>query len=146
MKMPRVLQTLFYLLKYRREEVCERDTNKLDFKKVKPLINEELFDRMSTYKPFGPNETDFETYQKLAFLFKNIDNVTEESVDEFSICLGKILRWVKMALDIRREDVVRRKNTHAILTHERESAIKAEEDRCTKRDDEMNAEKATHDA
>ena len=42
----------------------------------------------------------------------------------------------------RREDVVRRKNTHAILTHERESAIKAEEDRCTKRDDEMNAEKA----
>lgn len=49
MKFPRVLQTLFYLLKYKREEVCERDTNKLDFKKIKPLIDEELFERMSTY-------------------------------------------------------------------------------------------------
>ena len=49
MKFPRVLQTLFYLLKYKREEVCERDTNKLDFKKIKPLIDEELFERMSNY-------------------------------------------------------------------------------------------------
>ena len=57
MKFPRVLQTLFYLLKYKREEVCERDTNKLDFKKTKPFIDDELFDRMSKYEPFGPNDS-----------------------------------------------------------------------------------------
>ena len=51
--MPRVLQSLFYLLKYDREEVCERDTNKLDFKKVKTLMTDELFKRMSEYEPFG---------------------------------------------------------------------------------------------
>ena len=81
MKMPRVLQTLFYLLKYRREEVCERDTNKLDFKRIKPLICEDLFDRMSNYKPFGPNGDEFEIYQQLDFLTRNIDNVIEEDVD-----------------------------------------------------------------
>lgn len=42
-KHPRVLQTLFYLLGYAREEICERDTNALDFKKAKDLINEGLF-------------------------------------------------------------------------------------------------------
>ena len=81
MKMPRVLQTLFYLLKYKREEICERDTNKLDFKSIKPLINEDLFDRMSNYKPIGPNESEFEVYQQLDFLTKNIDTVVEEDVD-----------------------------------------------------------------
>ena len=53
MKIPRVLQVLFYLLKYEREAICEPDTNKLDFKKVKMLINEDLFEKMSKYKPFG---------------------------------------------------------------------------------------------
>lgn len=50
MKMPRVLQTLFYLLRYKREDICERDTNKLDFKKVKALIKDDLFIKMSLYK------------------------------------------------------------------------------------------------
>lgn len=62
MKMPRVLQTLFYLLGYTREEVCERDTNKLDFKKVKSMINDDLFKRMSECNPFGQRETDFKEY------------------------------------------------------------------------------------
>ncbi len=42
-KSPRVLQTLFYLLGYTREEICERGTNALDFKLAKELINESLF-------------------------------------------------------------------------------------------------------
>lgn len=42
-KNPRVLQTLFYLLGYQREQICERGTNALDFKLAKELINEQLF-------------------------------------------------------------------------------------------------------
>lgn len=45
-KNPRVLQTLFYLLGYTREEICERGTNALDFKLAKELINETLFQKM----------------------------------------------------------------------------------------------------
>ena len=62
MKLPRVLQTLFYLLGYTREEVCERDTNKLDFKKVKNLINDDLFKAMSQYNPVGSRESEFKEY------------------------------------------------------------------------------------
>lgn len=42
-KNPRILQTLFFLLRYKREDVCERDTAKLEFKKAKALINDKLF-------------------------------------------------------------------------------------------------------
>jgi len=53
LKMPRVLQALFYLLKYDREQIAECGTNKLDFKKAKSLINDDLFVRMSEYNPLG---------------------------------------------------------------------------------------------
>ena len=46
-----------------------------------------------------------------------------------------------MALELRIEDVRRRKNIIAILKHEREVAIKAEEDRNAKREEELNADK-----
>jgi len=42
-KHPRVLQTLFYLLGYKREEICERGTNALDFKLAREQIGEVLF-------------------------------------------------------------------------------------------------------
>jgi len=145
MKMPRVLQTLFYLLKFNREEICERDTNKLDFKKIKPLIGDELFDRMAAYQPFGPNESEFEVYQKLGFLTRNLEGITEEAVDEFSLVLGKLLRWTKTAIDVRTEDVRKRKNIVAILKHERDVAIKADEDRQAKLKDELAAEKQAWD-
>ena len=53
--MPRVLQSLFYLLRYDREEVCDAGTNKLDFKKAKKLINDNMFKAMANFNPFGPN-------------------------------------------------------------------------------------------
>ena len=56
LKMPRVLQSLFYLLQYDREQIAERDTNKLDFKKAKSLIGDDLFEKMSRYNPLGSRE------------------------------------------------------------------------------------------
>ena len=120
MKMPRILQTLFYLLRYDREEICERDTNALDFKKAKMLIGEDLFERMGKYCPLGENEADFKEFQKLTFLKRNIESLEEEKVDEYSIILGRIHRWITQALDLRVEDVRNRRDTIANLKYERE--------------------------
>ena len=51
----------------------------------------------------------------------------------------------RMALDVRTEDVRRRKNIISILKHEREQALKADEDRTAKRQEELDAEKAVSD-
>jgi hypothetical protein len=60
--MSRVWQTVFYLLKYERDEVCERDTNKLEWKKAKAKINKEFLQRIETYDPYGPKTEDFKAY------------------------------------------------------------------------------------
>ena len=132
--MPRVLQTLFYLLGYTREQICEPDTNKLDLKMVRPLLNDALFLKMSLYEPIGEKTAeDFKEYQMLAFLKKNIDSVEEEKVDEYSVIMGRIHRWVTQALELRIDDVRSRRDTVATLKHEREVALHEDAARTEKR-------------
>ena len=134
MKMPRILQTLFYVLSYDREEICVRDTNSLDFKKAKTLIGEDLFERMGKYNPLGQSENEYKEYQKLTFLKRNIESMEEEKVDEYSIILGRIHRWISQALDLRVEDVRNRRDTIAILKYEREQALAEDKARTEKRE------------
>ena len=142
MKIPRVLQSLFYLLGYTREEVCERDTNKLDFKKVTTLINDDLFIRMSQYDAFGPRVLEFKEYQKCSFLQRNLDSTEEEKVDEYSIILGRIHRWVSQALDLRLEDVRNRRDTVAVLKFERDQALADDKARTEKREAALEEKQA----
>lgn len=119
-KMPRVLQTLFYLLQFEREEIAEHETNKLDFKKAQSLIGDSLFQRMSEYNPLGQRDNQPKAYQKLSFLKRMVDSVEEDKVDEYSVILGRIYRWVSQALELRIEDVRSRRDQIAFLKHERE--------------------------
>jgi len=145
LKMPRVLQTLFYLLRYEREQICESDTNKLDFKLAKNLIGEDLFERMARYNPLGQREASFKEYQKLSFLKKTIESVEEEKVDEYSVILGRIYRWVTQALELRIEDVRNRRDTIAILKYEREQALAEDKARNEKRLAALDEKQQEHD-
>ena len=130
------------MLGYTREQVCERDTNALDFKKIKSIIDDELFIAMSKYNAFGPREDEFTEYQKLSFLQKNIDSVEEEKVDEYSVILGRIHRWITQALDLRIEDVRNRRDTIAVLKYERDQALADDQARTEKREAALEEKKA----
>jgi len=56
----------------------------------------------------------------LNFLDKNIASVEEDKIDEYSVILGRIHRWVTQAIDLRIEDVRNRRDTIAVLKFERE--------------------------
>ena len=71
-KYPRILQTLFFLLRYSREDICVKGTAMVDFKKVKSLIDDKLFAAMGSYNPYGPQPEEFKQYQKLSWLKANI--------------------------------------------------------------------------
>lgn len=119
-KFPRIFQSLMYLLKYKqRELVCERGTNKLEWKKAKVLINDDMFARMGDYYPIGPKEDDYKEYEKLKFVQSNLEGISEEQVDEYSIALGKLLRWIKVAIEVRYTDVKNRRETYKKLQGER---------------------------
>jgi len=70
--MPRIFQSIFYFLGYQREQICERDTNKLEWKKAKMLIDSDFFKRIGEYHPFGQKTAEYKQYQKLSFIKRNI--------------------------------------------------------------------------
>jgi hypothetical protein len=75
LKFPKIVQTLFYLLKFReRSYICDRGTNKLSWKKAKVFINDDLFIRMNEYTQSAAGSKDeyFREYEKLKFLQHNL--------------------------------------------------------------------------
>lgn len=77
-KFPRVLQCLFFLLRYSREDICERETARLEFKKAAALINEDLFKTMTLYDPQGPRDGEYKTYQRLKWINTNLHAYSTE--------------------------------------------------------------------
>jgi len=56
LKMPRVMQSIFYFLGYEREAVCEKNTNKFFWKKAKLLLDDEFLNRLANYNSLGPKD------------------------------------------------------------------------------------------
>ena len=54
---------------------------------------------------------------------KNIAEVEEDKVEDFSLVLSKILKWINIAIEIRVEDVVRRRDAVEHKKYERDHAI-----------------------
>jgi hypothetical protein len=49
-------------LRYKREDLSEKDTNKLEWKKAKNFVNDEFFTRISSYNPFGAKDEEYKAY------------------------------------------------------------------------------------
>jgi hypothetical protein len=141
-KMPRVFQSIFYMLGYKREDLCERDTNKIEWKKAKTFLNEEFFKKIGEYNPFGPKEFEFRAYQSLRFIEKNAEMYEPENVDEYSVALGKLYRWMQFGLELRKEDVQVRRDNINRLKEERQAALDAAAEREQNRERDLEAARA----
>ena len=53
LKMPRILQSVFYLLQYKRQDVCLPGTNKFNWKLAKAHFDETFLEKMAAYSPIG---------------------------------------------------------------------------------------------
>ena len=133
LKIPRVFQSLFYLLKYEREHVCERHSNKFFWKKAKHLLDEKFIEHLQNYRVLGPKEDYFLKYQTLNFIEKNLEGIHAEDVDAYNLTLGKLFKWIQLAIKTRKEDIIRRKALKKKAREEREALIAAEEEREKKR-------------
>lgn len=70
--MARVFQSVFYLLGYNKEDICEKGTNKLHWKKAKKLLNDELFKNIKNFTPIGHKAKNYKRYQLINFIERNI--------------------------------------------------------------------------
>ena len=62
LKIPRVLQSIFYLLQYDRETICEKGTNKFFWKKAKHLVDDQFIHRLASYRVLDPKDDHFMRY------------------------------------------------------------------------------------
>lgn len=75
----------------------------------------------------------------------NIKELDEEKVQDFSLVMGKLLNWIQLALEIRCEDVVSRRDHVEYIKHDREQANLQQAERQQKFDQELTEAKAAFD-
>lgn len=92
---------------------------------------------MTEYVPFGPKEDEYKEYQKIAFIRSNVEEIDPERVDEYSVTVGRLYRWLLLAIELRIEDVKIRRQIKSKLRAEREEATEQENDRIEKRDQDV---------
>ena len=80
-KMPRILQSVFYLLQFKREDVCQPNTNKFFWKFAKKHLSEVFLERLVAYTPLGLKIEPRTEYSTLNFIEKNLEGITPEDVD-----------------------------------------------------------------
>ena len=81
----------------------------------------------------------------ISFLKQNIADLEEEKVEQQSLVMGKLLKWIQLALDIRCEDIVNRRDTVEYIKQDREQAMRAEAERWKKFESELAERKAAHE-
>lgn len=107
---------------------------------------ESIFFKMNEYWPIGPKDGEFKEYQKLKFIRENLEGINEEDVDEYSITVGKIYRWLLMALELRIEDVTSRKKAKEKEREYRADAMEREAERIERYAAQLQEEKDAFDA
>lgn len=128
-KYQRVWQSLFYLLGVPREQICERDTNKLNWKLAKRQLEPaaRLLEKLVEYEAQGQKTEQYAYYHTLNFVEKNIEHYYPEDIDAYSASiLGRLLRWVLNVVKLRKQDIVRRKALQKKARDQREEAISKE--------------------
>ena len=76
-KYPRIWQSLFYILKIPKEEICEPGTNKLRWKIAKKWVKPEtkLWDMMTEFEGMGSKNDDYSDYHSIPFIEKNVEHI-----------------------------------------------------------------------
>ena len=142
-KFRKIFQTLFYLCQYQtRESICQKDTNRLEWKKCRQhfkvdhdnVMEDNIYKKMKEYNPFGAKDGEFKEYQRLTFLKHNIDEIDEEKVEEYSVTLVRIYKWIKLAIELRIEDILFRREKKTRERKSREDTILKEQKRNEKRE------------
>lgn len=96
-------------MQYSREDICEKGTNKFFWKKAKNFLNDEFLDRLANFNALGPKEEYLPRYTTINFVEKNIEGISTEEVDAYHLTLGKLFKWMLLAIKTRKEDIIRRK-------------------------------------
>ena len=131
-----IIKSLFYLLGFTKEEICVPETQQFFWKKARHLWNSDLIEKMKNYQVCGKNEGDFKSYQSLNSVASQLEIYSEEELNRYNFSLGLIFKWMNLAIQARKKNILKRLYHSKILSEERDKKIEEEaareEDKATK--------------
>jgi hypothetical protein len=125
MKMPQLIQGLYFMARYKREDVCYPNSNTLSWKKSKHLLTTTLPKDMMEYKCYDQKADPIEKYHSLNFIHNLIKDITEEDVKTYHHGVHKLWKWLTSAIDARKKDITRRLVVAKKMGEERQAAVEA---------------------
>jgi len=131
------MQGLIYFLGYDKEKVVEPGTQKFFWKSAKSLLTDEFLEKMEKYEFMGPKDGKFTPYQTINYIERIIDGIDPGEVDEYNLLAGRLFKWLKLAIENRKLDIIRRRALIFKEREERDSKIKAKEEREIKRQNDL---------
>lgn len=140
-KMGKFMQAIFYLLGYEKEKVVEEGTQRFNWKKAKTLLDASFLEKMQSYTVMGEKRDDFKPYQTINYVERLIEGVLPEQVDEFNMTAGRLFKWLLLAAESRKTDIIRRRALLQRERDERDAKIQAKEKRDQEREGQLEAAK-----
>jgi hypothetical protein len=136
-KYPQIFLSLFYLLGISRAEVCYENTNLLSWRVARDLINSKLLQKIGEYKVRGAKEEAPPKYMMINKILPLVADLKEEEVEVNYYLLAQLLRWIRGAVEIRLEDIKRRKTKYQQMMDTRANQEKQNEEIKKERDDAL---------
>ena len=132
-KYVKVFQIAFYLHKIDRDEIVEPKTNLINWKKSKKFLDSNFKELVHSLHPRGPKPYKPPVYSKTLKLEKDLLGISFEDVQNYSLSLSLLHRFLELYFKIRVLDVAFRRHEYNAKVEDREAAIKAAEDLAERR-------------
>ena len=152
----KVLKCVLFTLGYKREDVRDTHTKKMDWGKMKMNFNNEFFTRLQAYDPAGTVADEgkkkkskkkgkgkkktvqvIPKYRQTASLLGLIDGIDLDEINSKSVAVGALLEWCKQVLEVRERAKVKLQKEEEI--EEARKQKEAEEEAARKQQEEEEA-------
>lgn len=100
---------------------------------------------MRDYPIVGKKDSKVKSYHTLNFVERMLDTMTEEELNKYNYSMGVVFKWIKVALEYRKKNVICRLNNAKKLRENREKKIEEEAQRKEDRENKCQEEKEKFD-
>ena len=108
-KLQPLLKAIFYFLEYDKEKICVEKSQLLFWKTAKDHWNQDLLKKMQEYVFQGPKEKSIKSYQKINFVETHCLKMLDlETINHYNYSLGLIFKWMLLAVETRKKDIIHR--------------------------------------
>lgn len=86
---------MFYLLEFRREDVCQEGSNKFFWKYAREYLDESFIDKLVAFTPVGLKSHPRPYYTTLNFIEKNLEGINPDDVEaQCGMVIAKLFKWL----------------------------------------------------